>query len=65
MNRNFKKTGIVRNIRFLIKDENTVRIWKPENIELYDFRLPCNLILKYLVDEGFMKIKDFKVEVVT
>lgn len=65
MNFEVKKTGRIRNIRFLIKDENTVKIWKPKNIPMYDFKLPCEYIAKYLVDENFIDRKNFKVEVVT
>jgi hypothetical protein len=65
MKDDFKKTGMVRNVKFLIKDENTVMIWKPKTVELYDFKIPCQYIMKYLVDENFITKKEFTVEIVT
>jgi hypothetical protein len=54
----------VRNIRFLIEDDTTVKIWKPDTIEMHDFRGQCGYIVKYLIDEGFLKSTKCKVNVV-
>lgn len=58
------KTGIIRNIKFLIENEYTVRIWKPNDQEVYDFKPQCNYVVKYLIDEGFLKNKKCKVNIV-
>lgn len=63
MSRKVKK-GHVRNIKFLIENDTTVKIWKPDTIEMYDFRGQCGYIVKYLIDEGFLKSKNCKVNVV-
>jgi hypothetical protein len=59
------KTGMVRGIKFLIKDNNTIRIWKPVDVEFSDFKENCDLVIKYLIDEGFFSKHKCKVEVVT
>lgn len=57
-------SGTIRGIRFLIKDASTVRIWKPTDMTLEDFRPQCNLVVKYIIDEGFYSKKKCKVEIV-
>jgi len=49
-----KRKGLVNGIRFEIKDTNTVRIWKPDELSV-----------KYLIDEAIFDKKNCKVEVVT
>jgi len=58
-----KKQGFIRNIKFLIYDTQMVRIWKPKDVHLYDFKPMSNVIIKYLIDEGFMKNKKCKVQI--
>lgn len=57
--------GEVRGIKFQIKDSVTIRIWKPTEIEMDDFKFKCDLIIKYLIDEGFFKGLRCRVEVIT
>lgn len=57
-------SGKIKNIKFLIKDEKTVRIWKPDNMSLEEFRPQCDLVVKYIIDEGFYNKKTCKVEIV-
>ena len=57
--------GEVRGIKFQIKDSVTIRIWKPTEIEMDDFKFKCDLIVKYLIDEGFFKGLRCRVEVIT
>lgn len=64
MDLEIKKTGIVRNIKFLIEDASTVKIWKPIELEIYDFKPHCNYVVKYLIDEGFLKTKKCRVNIV-
>lgn len=59
------KSGIVYGTKFLIKDGNTIRIWKPSDIEFSDFKQKCDFVIKYLIDEGFFTKTKCKVEVVT
>jgi len=59
------KTGMVRGVKFLIKDNNTIRIWKPVSEEFSEFKEKCDLVIKYLIDEGFFTKHKCKVEVVT
>ena len=56
--------GKIRGIRFLIKDAKTIRIWKPADMPLEDFRPQCDLVVKYIIDEGFYNKKSCKVEIV-
>lgn len=56
--------GLINNIQFKVETENTVKIWKPDNVEVYDFKPICNHIVKYLVDEGFMTTRKCKVLIV-
>ena len=62
---NSHKQGYVGGIKFLIKDTNTIRIWKPTDVEFTDFKQRCDLVIKYLIDEGFFTKHKCKVEVVT
>lgn len=59
------KNGFVYGIRFEVKNASTIRIWKPTNIEFFEFRSKCDCIVKYLIDEGFFEKKNCKVEVIT
>lgn len=59
------KTGTVSGVKFLIKDNNTIRIWKPIDVSMEDFRSKCDYVIKYLIDEGFFDKTKCKVEVVT
>lgn len=65
MSRIVPKSGFVHGVRFEIKDTNTIKIWKPSHIELSDFRISCNFIIKYLIDEGFYNKTKCRVELVT
>ena len=58
-----KKQGTVRNIKFLVYDVSSVRIWKPKEINLFDFKESSNYVVKYLIDEGFLKSKRCKVQI--
>jgi len=55
--------GIVRNIKFQIENDITVKIWKPENVELLEFKENCDFVIKYLIDEGFLKSKRCRVKI--
>jgi hypothetical protein len=57
--------GQIRGIRFLIKDEKSVRIWKPTDMSIEEFRPHCDLVVKYIIDEGFYSKKSCKVEIVS
>lgn len=57
-------SGKIRGIKFLIKDAKTVRIWKPAEMSLDEFRPQCDLVVKYIIDEGFYTKKSCKVEIV-
>lgn len=59
------KHGLVSGVKFEIKDENTIRIWKPVGVEFFDFKNKCDLVVKYLIDEGFFNKKKCKVQVVS
>lgn len=59
-----KKQGYVNGIRFEIKDETTIKIWKPEDQSFDYFKSRCDCIIKYLIDEGLFDKKKCKVEVV-
>jgi hypothetical protein len=58
-------SGKIRNIKFLIKDTKTVRVWKPKEASLENFRPQCDLIIKYIMDEGFYKKKSCRVEIIS
>lgn len=58
-----KKQGLVRNIKFLVYDVSSVRIWKPKSVKLSEFRDSSNYIVRYLIDEGFLKSKKCKVQI--
>jgi hypothetical protein len=60
-----KRKGLVNGIRFEIKDTNTVRIWKPDELSFVEFKDRCDCIVKYLIDEAIFDKKNCKVEVVT
>lgn len=62
---NSQKQGYIRGIKFLIKDTNTIRIWKPVDVEFTEFKQKCDSVIKYLIDEGFFTKHKCKVEVVT
>ena len=62
---NSHKQGYVGGIKFLIKDTNTIRIWKPTDVEFTDFKQKCDFVIKYLIDEGFFNKTKCKVEVVS
>lgn len=57
-------SGKIKGIRFLVKDAKTIRIWKPDNMSLEEFRPQCDLVVKYIIDEGFYTKKTCKVEIV-
>ena len=59
-----QKRGIINGVRFLIKNNSIIRIWKPEDIPFGEFKPRCNLIVKYLIDEGFFNKKECRVEVI-
>lgn len=58
------KSGKIRGVKFLIKDYNTIRIWKPSDVSMDNFKEKCNYIIKYLIDEGFFDKKHCRVEVI-
>ena len=57
-------TGKVRGIKFLVKDSSTIRVWKPVDLDMAEFKPQCDFIVKYLIDEGFFNKKSCRVEVV-
>ena len=57
-------TGKIHGINFLVKDSKTIRIWKPSDLDMMEFRPQCDFVVKYLIDEGFFNKKQCKVEVV-
>ena len=59
-----KKSGVVRNVKFLVRNDKTVRVWIPVNVEFDDFKPTCDCVIKYLIDEGFITSKSCRVEVV-
>jgi len=64
-NQNMKNyEGEIRGVKFLIKDVRTIRVWKPADVEVDDFKPLCDLVVRYLIDEGFFKKKQCKVEIV-
>lgn len=56
--------GIIRGVKFLIKNERTIKIWKPSEIDVEEFKPLCDLVVRYLIDEGFFKRKQCRVEIV-
>lgn len=65
MNLAIKRKGLVNGVRFEIKDADTVKIWKPEEILFSDFKARCDCVIRYLIDEGIFDKKKCKVEVIT
>ena len=65
MNLTIKRRGLVNGVRFEIKDANTIKIWKPEDVSFVDFRGRCDCVIRYLIDEGVFDKKNCKVEVIT
>ena len=65
MNLTIKRKGLVNGIRFEIKDVDTIKIWKPEEIPFTDFKDRCDCVIRYLIDEGIFDKKKCKVEVIT
>lgn len=59
-----KKTGYVYGIRFLIKTNHVIQVWKPIDLSFDDFKPRCNMVIKYLIDEGFYNKKQCRVEIV-
>ena len=60
-----KRRGLVNGVRFEIKDANTIKIWKPEEVSFVDFKARCDCVIRYLIDEGVFDKKNCKVEVIT
>lgn len=58
-----KIEGFVRGIKFEVVDDNTISIWKPNDIPVYAFRDRCNLLVKYLIDEGLFNKKQCRVNI--
>jgi hypothetical protein len=58
-------SGLVGGIRFEIKNSDTINVWKPTDIEITQFKDKCNLIVKYLIDEGLFNKKKCKVNIIT
>lgn len=56
--------GYIYGIGFRIEDPNTVVIYMPESVLKDDFRPKCDRIVKYIIDEGFLKNKRCKVKIV-
>lgn len=65
MNLAIKRKGLVNGVRFEIKDVDTVKIWKPEEIPFSEFKARCDCVIRYLIDEGIFDKKKCKVEVIT
>jgi len=59
------KTGLVNGIKFVVISESRVKIYKDKEIPFYNFKPRCDYVVKYLIDEGFLKSKLCKVDVVT
>jgi hypothetical protein len=47
--------GIVNHIKFTVVTDHEVLIWKPAGIPSYDFDARGRLVVRYLMDEGFME----------
>ena len=51
-------TGLINNVEFEVIDKTSVNIWLPKKTkDPAEFRDRCQLIIKYLVDEGFLSKK--------
>lgn len=59
-----KIDGYIYGIRFRIEERNVVVIYMPENVLKDEFRPKCNLIVKYMMDEGLVKHQRCKVKIV-
>lgn len=55
--------GIFFNLRVVITQQKTIRIFNDKNITFYDFKPVCDKIAKYLIDEGFVVTKTPRIEV--
>jgi len=58
-------SGLVNGVKFEIKNSDTINVWKPVNVEISQFKDRCNLIVKYLVDEGLFDKKKCRVNIIT
>jgi hypothetical protein len=59
------KTGLINGIKFVIISDIRVKIYKEKDIPFYDFKPRCDYVVKYLIDEGFLKSKQCRVDVVS
>lgn len=57
--------GVFFNIKTLIKDQQTIRIFNDKNIPFFQFKTTCDKIARYLIDEGFVTTKKPRIEVQT
>ena len=57
--------NIVDGFFFNVIDQSKIRIYNEKNIPFYDFKPTCDKIGRYLYDEGFVKTKQFKIEIQT
>ena len=55
--------GVFFNIKILIKDRKTIRIFNEKNIPFVQFKSTCDKLARYLIDEGFVTKKTPRVEV--
>lgn len=55
--------GVFFNIKILIKDRKTIRIFNEKNIPFVQFKSTCDKLARYLIDEGFVTTKTPRVEV--
>lgn len=58
-------SGLVNGIKFEIKNSDTIDVWKPMDVEISQFKDRCNLIVKYLIDEGLFDKKKCRVNIIT
>ena len=58
-------SGLVNGVKFEIKNSDTINVWKPVNVEISQFKDRCNLIVKYLIDEGLFDKKKCRVNIIT
>lgn len=58
-------SGLVNGIKFEIKNSDTINVWKPIDVEISQFKDRCNLIVKYLIDEGLFDKKKCRVNIIT
>ena len=59
------KSGVVQGIKFVVLGDERVKIYKEKDVPFFDFKPRCDYVVKYLIDEGFLKSKFCKVDVVT